>query len=265
MILSISHADLDGIWSQILLSKKHKNIQFLRTGYKDLEHKLNNISYSMYEKVIVSDLNLKDIYLKPNIDNIMIFDHHYKPNYPCEIIFDDSISACMLIDNHYNINNEITKYVNAFDIWDRNSDYFENGFILNCYFWEKGINAFYNRFKQNENIEDIKKWFYNNHKQEVEQYFNKLEKKNLLVKGNDIIISFTDINQHWLGYLYDYKFIINATSYGRITVRTVNDIILPNLDGFKGTNHTKVFQGSVSDNYDLEKVKQVVEILEGIE
>lgn len=261
MNLSISHKDLDGTWCQLLLRKVVKDIQFIRHSYKNLDQCFDNIQYNRYDTVYISDLDTQDINLSSK--NIMLFDHHYN-NKTVNTIFDSDKSASKIIDDYYNINNDLTNYVNAFDIWDIDSKYFEYGFILNCWFWTKGDNMFFNRFSQNEDISDIITWYNDIHKVEVLEYFEKLEKKGLIIRGDNIILCFTDIHQHWISYLYDYNYTINTTSYGRIIVKSTK-MDIPEITGFKGSKHTKVFQGSVLDSYDLIKTKEVVELLEGIE
>jgi len=75
-ILSISHNDWDGVFSQIILGNVFPNISYLNASFYKIDSIMESIEYNRYDFVFLTDINLTDIKLLDLSDNIILLDHH---------------------------------------------------------------------------------------------------------------------------------------------------------------------------------------------
>jgi hypothetical protein len=203
----------------------------------------------MYDEVYITDLSFTKKQLeflfyiaKRNPDVKFYFiDHHVNSALYVEIedrpenlsiYVDLDMSATILtwirlFYDHSSDNKALLDYVkkvNAYDIWDKDSEYFEAGYDLNDLFWSYGRRRFMFEFKENQTLtkrqlEDIK-----NIKQEKASYFGVLESKGLISTKDDIVLSFSDKYIADLQVRYEGNFFVNATTYGKIQMRISDNI-----------------------------------------
>jgi len=75
-VLSISHNDLDGAASQIVLGHIFEDITYLNTSFYKIDSVLESVDYDKYDFVFVTDINPER---KENLDlseKIILIDHH---------------------------------------------------------------------------------------------------------------------------------------------------------------------------------------------
>ncbi|HIP33581.1 MAG TPA: hypothetical protein EYG89_02345 [Bacteroidia bacterium] len=138
MIYHLSHIDLDGFFCQYLSSIKYEKdeIKFYNSNYgpeikKNLK-KIMKLFIIGTDKLIITDLSLSneeisfinELYTS-GVD-LKVYDHHENETLAKRkynwMKLDTSISASQLYSNENRIITDITKYVNAYDIWDSNNE-----------------------------------------------------------------------------------------------------------------------------------------------
>jgi hypothetical protein len=128
-ILSLSHNDLDGCVSQIVLGSVYDNITFINTSFYKIDSILETLDYSKYDYVFLTDIHPdkhQNLYLS---DKIIMLDHHESAleyNDPSKLHFIISgICGALLtkrfVEKMYNIKldhlNEMVKLTNDYDMW----------------------------------------------------------------------------------------------------------------------------------------------------
>jgi len=75
-ILSVSHNDLDGVVSQIILGHVFKNITYLNTSFYKIDSVLESIEYDKYDFVFLTDIHPDRRENLDLSDKIILLDHH---------------------------------------------------------------------------------------------------------------------------------------------------------------------------------------------
>ena len=75
-ILSVSHNDLDGAVSQIVLGNVYKNITYINQSFYKIDSCLESINYDQYDYVILTDIAPSTDKLLDISDKIVLLDHH---------------------------------------------------------------------------------------------------------------------------------------------------------------------------------------------
>jgi len=259
MLLSLSHTDLDGIGSQIVLRELLGISTKMNTSYGKIDEYLDNVNDYCYHNnpkyVFITDLSFNDKLfdkLKNIADNFLhitfvFIDHHpfgdttkWKSN-NLKIIITSKASATKLVFKYlmankkeYNINNldytrinemeDFVEMVNAYDIWleKENPTLFKKGFFLNELFWEYGINHFYSRFSSDFKIRNNDKETYKDIVSKKNKQFKKIEESGKLLKigDEDLLMIFTDSYHAFVTIDFPgYKIYVILTSNGRVSVR----------------------------------------------
>lgn len=269
MTISLTHYDLDGISSQILLSKIF-NIQFkFNSSYENINSKLDEIENLVLsrniKRVIISDLALKKdnliklekiIKINPNIE-FYIFDHHdidiyflsyLKENYNIIFELDSNKSSTKIIFEKYenylkeslknDIFNNLKDYVsnvNSYDLWLTNEPNFKFGMLLNELFWYSGDSVFFTTLNQNNfKIPDFFKSRYEKIVKDKDEYFEILENNKLIFKdfeNQNILIVFCSKYKNFISLDYESEiYIIIDRKY--ITIKSKNTNIKKILKDF---------------------------------
>lgn len=265
-VLSLSHNDLDGIFSSIIVNQAFNLIELpIFSSYRKLSENLDYVTYLAKKEradiVFITDLHLSTPEFQQQVNElakvtkVIIIDHHYciksdldKLQNPNIIYyFDQSVSATKLTHKTLSQKFDLIKWtelverVNAFDIWDNNSLYFKFGLALNDLVWtyNSPIKVF-NKFKNGIKSEDKTNLL--NELSEIidkrNKHLKKLEDKKLLLFVKDFCISFTDDFVHHIQLRYPgYKYYINVTSYNNITFK-----VTENSDNYIINNGINSFQ-----------------------
>jgi len=75
-VLSVSHNDWDGCYSQIILGNVYSDIQYLNVSFYKIDSIMESIEYHKYDFVFLTDINPTNIKLLDLSDNIILLDHH---------------------------------------------------------------------------------------------------------------------------------------------------------------------------------------------
>lgn len=155
-ILSVSHYDLDGVVSQIILKAVFKNITFVNSKFgPELHRLLESIDYYIYDWVILTDIHPDDFDLLNLSNNILLLDHHESAkelNDPKnkKIILTKFCGAAVtkyFFENYFKMNlnkfNSIVKYTNDYDLWIHN---WRKSIHFNWLFWKYHPLRFRNEF-----------------------------------------------------------------------------------------------------------------------
>ena len=146
MVLHITHTDLDGYGCLFVSSMKFNDLQYYNLNYSETKNIPELIKDTNYDKIYITDLNLKEDTIKElnKFNNIVIVDHHiwnydYKKYENIEFHIDTTKCATMLyyelVSNLKSIKNTI-ELINIYDLWKTDDKYFEVANILNDWFYE---------------------------------------------------------------------------------------------------------------------------------
>jgi len=154
MIYSISHNDLDGYASQLIIKKyaninKHNIKMFNISRQSEIKNILDNIKLNSSDSLIITDISIDNElskYLNDlKIKILLVIDHHEtssdissKYNW---YKYDNAKSATLLAFEYLLkdivVEYEFIKYVNAYDLWLETDSCFLKGISLNSFFKEK--------------------------------------------------------------------------------------------------------------------------------
>jgi len=129
-ILNITHVDLDGCGSSIVLGNVFKNMTYIFSSFYNIDEKLEIINYDDYDYVLLTDIHpTEERYLKIS-DKIIMIDHHpsdfHDPKNMRYVISDKNVCATVLVkffvEKMYNIKlshlDKLTKFINDYDMWN---------------------------------------------------------------------------------------------------------------------------------------------------
>lgn len=234
-VMSLSHNDLDGIGCQIVINEYYKNVTNINCSYNDTLEILQNIKKTLhsYDTLIVSDLILTEElsdYLdvvSSTFNNLTILwiDHHYQTEQSIRdnninYIFDTTQSSTQLLAKHYNLESTFTKSVNAFDVWDVESEYFNDGMKYNSLFWNYRLKSFYLQFRKNQQFTNVHDKDYSRMLKQKDKYFDELESRGLVLREENIVMIFGDSFQNWTQLQYEgFHFNIQVFSFGKILIK----------------------------------------------
>jgi len=265
MIFNLSHYDLDGVGCNIVLYQFFKNFVRDNSSYSNLKEKLfemdDYLSRTPYIKyVFVTDLAFEEEQFEilnsiakrhKNIQFYLIDHHPPKCNFKqfndenLKIIISNKASATKLTylflkknykifgiepDDYFNQKlKEFVEYVDAYDLWKKETPEFQVGFDYNELFWNYKLDTFFNKFKNNfelsnKDIEKIKEI-----KSSIKEHFEKLEKNKLIFKDDKVLLIFTDKFQNYVTLKYKAKiyFIADISRPGKFSVRISDDVKNP--------------------------------------
>lgn len=157
-ILNFTHVDMDGIGSNIALSKRLNNVVKVEVNYHDVDDRIKNFDLNSYDAVIFSDIcpNASLEYLS-SFKNVIVLDHHDTAlehhNPENNVYIYNGISGSKLCfefiktmfgnDNRTQEIEHLIEIINDYDLWihkDPRSRYFN--WLYNKY----GSDNFKNRF-----------------------------------------------------------------------------------------------------------------------
>lgn len=129
-VLSISHNDLDGAVSQIVLGHIFADITYLNTSFYKIDEVLESVDYDRYDFVFVTDINPER---KENLDlseKIILIDHHgsaidaHDPH-KMHFVMPGKCAALrtkIFVEKYYGVKldhlDEIVRLTNDYDMWE---------------------------------------------------------------------------------------------------------------------------------------------------
>ena len=254
--LLLTHYDLDGIGSDILLSGMFPIAKKYHYGYQKVKGVIDNTNLlKQFDSIMVPDLcltyeqfkKLNEIYQ----DRFLYVDHHLasmnlyttlwaSDNKPTMYI-DTSMCATALVytkmrkylgDMNEETSNNIKRlvtYVDSYDMWRHKThpDTFDKGYNLNTIFFEYGYNKFFDKFKygirdfDKEDVKIINIINKNRNDLMAKSEFFPFGNKSVFVLG----VNVKYVNDYSLVYHdYDNFYLVYATDGGvKMSVRSTRD------------------------------------------
>lgn len=241
MIYNLTHYDLDGVVSSIVLSKVIKNINIITTGYNAVNTKIKPF-ISEYKRSVISDIDIDEDTYKQLIqsDNDILYIDHHKKNYDVKSVnklkayvnekYCASADILSFFKDKYSFDDNIKKlvrYTNDYDMWLLKT---KESRILNFLFWKYGFNNFYEMFKDgyNNDIVVSHETEYDFEQLKIKEYVRKCDKYEVDENcGYNVLFIYCDkyINDVTLVYPdYDYYFIVSEPY--KMSVRNKTNVSL---------------------------------------
>lgn len=253
-ILSLSHTDLDGISSQIVLRQFKGEITRMNMSYGKIDEYLEILEdyceYSRPSQVWITDLS----FTIKQLDNLLIITEQHKDilfyfidHHPPKDGFDDSkyntnnffikinkdYSATknlflLLIKDiskektqYYDKLKEYVEYVDTYDLWRTKEAKFNGSLVYNALFWEFKKDYYYSRFKDEFKLRNSDKETYRGLVNKKNKLFNKLDKSGRIFRHQKrIFMIFLDDFQNYIQLDYpDFDTYIIITSYNSVSIR----------------------------------------------
>ncbi|MDD3049495.1 MAG: DHH family phosphoesterase [Bacilli bacterium] len=242
MIYNLTHYDLDGICSAILIRYFLGETKIIPTGYNKINENFQNLLNRNPSHAIITDLNFNAQMINTlmNTNGKYLYIDHHKSNFklPKEsnVTFYIKEKYCAAAntlkyfkEKGKYISDEIKQlayYANDYDTWDLKTDESQ---IMNFIFWKRGFNEFLEMFKNGYNekiIQTFRPDFYVE-QENIKKYLENSKKEEFMYDECKCLVIYTSqyINDVTLFYPnYDYYFIIADSK--KMSVRTKVDYYL---------------------------------------
>jgi len=252
--INLSHNDLDGIMSNIVLYEHFGEMETSHVSYGSVAETLRSIEEDLTHltKVLfVTDLSfdaesfnilLRIIEGNPELKVIYIDHHPYEgelADYLAEVnakenafvIHKIGTSATKLTYQFTKSTNKdlgnLVEWTDAYDIYREFEDpkNFKLGWFLNTVFWELGVSGFkFNIKSSNYKVPELFKRLYKENIKDKDEYFTKLVNNGLVIfdDDNSLLISFSDkFKSFWqMDYpQYDYYILPYHTKGNNMSIR----------------------------------------------
>jgi len=256
-ILSLSHNDLDGLSSQIVLRQHLGEITRMNISYGKIDEYLEIVqeycSHTRPSQVWITDLSftynqLERVSQIANENkNIMFYfiDHHpFKEEYNhlisdnLKILINNKASATKLTHLYlkHNFNNkkfnvslkdldEYVEYTNTYDLWLKDEPRFKGSIVYNELFWDFKRDYYFTRFKDEFKLRNADKEKYKELMKKKVKLFDKLDKSGRIFRhepdGNKrIFMIFLDDYKNHITIDYEgFDVYIIVSSYGGVSIR----------------------------------------------
>ena len=261
-ILSLSHNDLDGVSSQIVLRRHLGEITRMNISYGKIDEYLEIIqdycNHQRPSQVWVTDLSFDYEQLKKlnkiaqNNSRIKFYfiDHHpFLEPYDSlgldnfVIIINSKASATKLTHLYlkYNFNSkkfnaslkdldEYVEYVNAYDLWLKDEPRFKGSVVYNELFWDFKRDYYFSRFKDELKLRNADKERYKELMKKKVKLFDKMDKSGRIFRhepdGNKrIFMIFLDDYKNHIPLDYEgFDVYVIVSSYGGVSIRLRNNL-----------------------------------------
>ena len=240
-ILNFTHVDMDGIGSNIVLSKRLKNVVKIEVNYQDIDERIMRFDFNEYDAVIFTDIcpNLISLNYLKTFHNVIILDHHdtaiehHDPK-SCVFIY-NGISGTKLTFEFMKVMfgdirqfaeiEQLVDIINDYDLWIHANP---KSIYFNWLYYRYKSDGFKSRFISGDiKLLNDEKKFIQTRSDELRDIFHKLE----IFEFDSVnaAMFFTDDFINDLGdlvlkkYAYDIILIVNPGSF-KVSVRSLNDI-----------------------------------------
>ncbi|MBO7043569.1 DHH family phosphoesterase [bacterium] len=241
-MINLTHYDLDGVSSSIIISHFIKDIVPIPTGYNYLKKKATDFIIGQSQGII-TDLNFnKELFdlIKKSKHKYLYIDHHKLDldlsEYDTLTYYIDerfcataNILSYFKQRNKYTDNENIKKlayYTNDYDTWLLKT---EESQILNFIFWKVKFEKFFDMFKNGYNekyVEENRKPFRDDY-ENARKYLDKCKKDEFKYDEIKCIMFYASEYQNLITIFYpnyDYYFIISDVH--KMSIRTTTNISL---------------------------------------
>lgn len=248
-LIVFTHNDLDALGCMLNIEYKFPNIdkKYFHTNYVNINEKVYEIEeYCKYKEnihIVIPDVSFSDnkdaLRRLYELGKCTHIDHHLYPDnfwdeFPkMKVIHDINKSATKLCNEYFgntekNSNlDKLTYLIDVYDIWQVKNKHFHLAQDFNEYFWKCDISWLCNQiisngFKFPINFSSVVQ----NIHSEFNNAIEKLEKRKLIYRSNDITIGFINewFNQILIKEMHaGQNIVIGINSYGIVKVRINED------------------------------------------
>lgn len=247
-IIVLTHVDLDALGCVMCIKQKFNIEKFFYTNYYDLSKVKNEIleysNQNIIDTLLIADVSFSDNIaileeLSDNFKNVILIDHHLTDFSKIrienlKIVHDVNRCGAKLCFDTFKIKNQglekLINYINAYDIWQRKSELFDDAFYLNEMFFSLKKN-------DNSNIEKIANLLYNKEDKvfkmlpafkekcikKFDEQVEDLKKRKLIFKSSDIkttvVLTFDCFNYILKNEIESGQDFVIGVHYGIIKVR----------------------------------------------
>lgn len=252
MIVNLTHYNLDGVVSHLLLKQVTKDLQMVACGYNKLPDKFNQVLNTDLP-IIVSDLTLSQndvLRLMKHQKKVLIIDHHkssdfinkelkfVKSNitYYINTKFCASANVLKFFKSKYQFSNQFKKLAyltNDYDLWQLREI---ESRILNFIFWKEGADKFLDLFKDGyqEKIIDSYRFGFTKYQNEITETLKTAHKEDIEFDGLKVLLIYTSKYVNEITLLYpDYDVFFIVTSDTKLSVRIGNGLNIFLTDAMK--------------------------------
>lgn len=220
--IQVSHNDLDGAGCSIVLESKFHIEMCIHSNYNEIVINLGIVDASITphtKAVFVTDLNFDaNAFSKlisvarthPQVKFVYVDHHPYegelgilldKVREEKNISVHHTVTKCAtkicydMIKSDDKVLGKLVNYINAYDIWLRDTPLFETGWLLNTVFWDLKMSGF--KYNINQNNYEIPKFFikmYDDLLTDKDKMYKQMEKNNLFMidEEDKIMVAFSD-------------------------------------------------------------------------
>lgn len=194
MILNLSHQDLDGVISSILVKKTFQDVKVIPCTYRTINDILDSELRSKdYDKVFITDISIDEKRFKPLIDSypnkFFLIDHHPRETVSTLLnsyvkVGDDA--ACKMTSDYLEANfdivftDEMKRLVLLGDDYDTWKHHHKLSKYMNRLYFSIGFYKFSERFKDGfSGFNEDEKAFLMKNQKYIENFLNEIESVNL--------------------------------------------------------------------------------------
>jgi len=252
-LIVFGHNDLDQAGCMLNVEFKFKGIpkKYFHTNYANIEEITDQIiehrNKNKNKILMITDVSFSDnkeslTRLYNHFEKVYHIDHHMYPDgfwdeFPNMTVVHDKNKSATLLCNEYFQNtgkcdalDNLSKIINAYDIWLKDHKCFPFSQELNKYFWYVGIETFVESVIQNEYvlpdnfipiIEKIRK--------EIKEAIENYENKNYIHRSNGISLIF--VQDDWFNDVmlremdkFNAEFVVGLYNWGLVRIRVNQDV-----------------------------------------
>lgn len=249
--INLSHNDMDGAGSNLVLREKFPDIKTYHVAYNDISEHLRYIDVDIthHTKIVfITDLSFAEHDLvelvrlamrHTHVTFVYIDHHHYEgergvlfekikkvPNIKVkhEIGTSGTKLTYQFTKSTHEDLGKLVDWIDAFDIWRLDDPKFQVGFFLNTIFWEFKMSGFkYQLFAEDYKIPASFKKAYKEIINDKNEYVKSLEANNLILKNDEtkVFVAFCDRHKSFFQMDFpDYQIhVLPYISKSNISVR----------------------------------------------
>lgn len=289
-MINLTHYDLDGIVSHLLLRQFIKSMHLVATGYNKLQDRFDQALRSD-RHLIITDLTFsqKDIKrLQEYKQKVLIIDHHKSSNFINKEIKKNQSNLTHYINtkycaaanvlkffkDKYNFSQEFKKLVyltNDYDLWILREIESQ---ILNFIFWKEGADMFLYLFENGyqDKVIDSYRFAFTKYQNDVNDTISSANKEDIEFDGLKVLLVYSSKYVNEVTLLYpDYDVYFIVTSETKLSIRLGNNfnanlenaMLKLDLESIQSVGyHDKAGGVTLKDDYSIEDY--LIDIIEVI-
>ena len=240
-MINLTHYDLDGVVSSIVVSNFIKDITPIATGYNFLNNKATSFILGQSQGII-TDLNFsKELFdlIKKSKHKYLYVDHHklgidLSEYENLTYYIDERFSACANVLAYFKKRGKeldsnlkrLVYFANDYDMWHLQT---EESQILNYMFWELKFDNFYNSFRNGYDEKLVEKYRepFRADYENARKYLDECEKDEFEYDYNKCLLIYAQKYQNHVTIFYpNYHYYFIIADVHKMSIRTTSGISL---------------------------------------